>query len=582
MRIDSSGNVGIGTTSPAAETHISKSYSAPTGGHDSNLGLIVSNSSTANSYAGVGIAAGNNAASFIHFGDTDDDNVGALNYFHSSDSFTFVTASTQKMVINSLGNVGIGTASPGGSATAYDGGLLHINQSAGSKGSQLRLTNTATGTGAGDGSFISAWTDNGLYITNQEAAGIHFSANGSERMRINSSGNVGIGTTSPVRALQVGTHGSGNGEMALASSTTGNCSILMGDGAGGSDFYRGYIQYQNGNDLLAFATAATERVVIDSSGNVGIGNSAPGYKLSVLTTGTTDTSLHLATTGGASANGDATNSVRFTGGTNTRWANAKYEAFKHIFHANGVEKMRLDSSGKVFCKGSQLLVQSSLTGFNTNDGLALITDGNSDKYVWNYESTSLRFGTANTERMRIDSSGNVLIGATALDARGVRIFGNGSNGLYVKTTATCHYWITNDGAGTGAGTIATIYNDTTVAGSITVNGNATAYNENSDYRLKENVVDISDGISRLKQLKPRRFNFIIDPEITVDGFIAHEAQAVVPQSVTGTKDEVDKDGNPVMQGIDKSKLVPLLTAALQEAIAKIETLEAKVAALEAG
>ena len=169
-----------------------------------------------------------------------------------------------------------------------------------------------------------------------------------------------------------------------------------------------------------------------------------------------------------------------------------------------------------------------------------------------------------------------------MDARGVRIFGDGSNGLYIKTTATCHYWITNDGAGTGAGTIATIYNDTTVAGSITVNGNATAYNENSDYRLKENVVDISDGISRLKQLKPRRFNFIIEPEITVDGFIAHEAQAVVPQSVTGTKDEVDKDGNPVMQGIDKSKLVPLLTAALQEAIAKIETLETKVAALEAG
>jgi hypothetical protein len=83
------------------------------------------------------------------------------------------------------------------------------------------------------------------------------------------------------------------------------------------------------------------------AGNVGVGNASPGYKLSVLTTGTTDTSLHLATTGGAGANGDATNSVRFTGGTNTRWANAKYEAFTHIFNANGVEKMRIDASGNI-------------------------------------------------------------------------------------------------------------------------------------------------------------------------------------------------------------------------------------------
>ena len=76
---------------------------------------------------------------------------------------------------------------------------------------------------------------------------------------------------------------------------------------------------------------------------------------------------------------------------------------------------------------------------------------------------------------------------------------------------------------------------------------------------------------------------LLDPDtLTVDGFIAHEAQTVVPQSVCGIHNEVDDDGNAVMQGIDKSKLVPLLTAALQEAIAKIETLETKVATLEAG
>ena len=119
-------------------------------------------------------------------------------------------------------------------------------------------------------------------------------------------------------------------------------------------------------------------------------------------------------------------------------------------------------------------------------------------------------------------------------------------------------------------------------GSITTTASATAFNTTSDYRLKENVVNLDGAITRVKQLQPKRFNFIVDSDTTVDGFLAHEAQAVVPEAVTGTHNEVDDDGNAVMQGIDQSKLVPLLTAALQEAIAEIETLKTKVAALEAG
>jgi hypothetical protein len=93
-------------------------------------------------------------------------------------------------------------------------------------------------------------------------------------------------------------------------------------------------------------------------------------------------------------------------------------------------------------------------------------------------------------------------------------------------------------------------------------------------------VPLAGATDRFKQLLVHRFNFIAEPEKTVDGFIAHEAQAVVPECVTGEKDAVDDDGNPEYQGIDQSKLVPLLTAALQEAIAKIETLEARLTALE--
>jgi len=121
------------------------------------------------------------------------------------------------------------------------------------------------------------------------------------------------------------------------------------------------------------------------------------------------------------------------------------------------------------------------------------------------------------------------------------------------------------------------------------------YNTSSDYRLKENNVPITDGIAKVKQLKPYRFNFKTDdPSTVVQGFFAHEAQEVVPYAVSGTKDQVvtqaavdegsqpeEKSvGDPIYQDLDYGKLTPILTAALKEAIAKIEVLEAKVAALE--
>ena len=117
-------------------------------------------------------------------------------------------------------------------------------------------------------------------------------------------------------------------------------------------------------------------------------------------------------------------------------------------------------------------------------------------------------------------------------------------------------------------------------GFINLTTTGTNYSTSSDYRLKENETAISDGITRLKTLKPYRFNFIADATTILDGFFAHEVTAV-PEAVIGTKDEVDENNEPVYQGIDQSKLVPLLTAALQEAVTKIETLETKVAALEA-
>ena len=107
-----------------------------------------------------------------------------------------------------------------------------------------------------------------------------------------------------------------------------------------------------------------------------------------------------------------------------------------------------------------------------------------------------------------------------------------------------------------------------------------AYNTSSDYRLKEDIRPVANAAQRVMALKPVNFAWKVDGT-RVDGFIAHEAQEVVPEAVTGEKDAVNEDGSIKPQGIDQSKLVPLLTAALQEALTKIDALETRIATLEA-
>ena len=190
-------------------------------------------------------------------------------------------------------------------------------------------------------------------------------------------------------------------------------------------------------------------------------------------------------------------------------------------------------------------------------------------------STTADGASSPTERFRVNSNGQLCINTTtATTGIGHRVF--------IEDGSTyAPMGVNNTAGGTSSSNNIVIYRAGTQVGSITTTNTATAYNTSSDYRLKENVVSLTGASDRVNQLQVHRFNFIAVPDRTVDGFIAHEAQAVVPECVTGEKDAVDDEGNPVYQGIDQSKLVPLLTAALQEALAEIKILKTKVAALEA-
>ena len=253
-------------------------------------------------------------------------------------------------------------------------------------------------------------------------------------------------------------------------------------------------------------------------------------------------------------------------------------------NTGGTTRATIDSSGK--------LNLTSNIKWSSADPFVYTFNGGSDGQVRSgiqFDGTNqqLAFYTGTNERMRVASDGKVNIGGSSglgskfvVRDTGFDVFGVYCNSESHGTIATIKGGI----SGTPQSTLTFISfqrNDGGTRGSITANTNVgVAYNTTSDYRLKENIVAISDGITRLKTLKPSRFNWKEDTSITVDGFLAHEVTAV-PEAITGTKDEVDENDKPVYQSIDQSKLVPLLTAALQEAVAKIEVLETKVAALEA-
>ena len=233
-------------------------------------------------------------------------------------------------------------------------------------------------------------------------------------------------------------------------------------------------------------------------------------------------------------------------------------------------------------QGALTFVGSQLRAGNTNS----ICNGGNNSIDINYtEYFYLRSGNS-TETFRCNNNGDIMAGRTSVLSGARLSLEKGGTCISTRQSANAdnnaiemtHLYATS---GSYQG-FQISFRDASgnQRGSITNNTSTTTYNTSSDYRLKENEVLISDGITRLKTLKPYRFNWKNDTDRRVDGFFAHEVTDAVPEAIIGEKDASIGEGGKGYQQIDHSKLVPLLTSALQEAVAKIETLETKVAALE--
>jgi hypothetical protein len=222
---------------------------------------------------------------------------------------------------------------------------------------------------------------------------------------------------------------------------------------------------------------------------------------------------------------------------------------------------------------SEFKLTNSTTGNSASVGLNLIQSGN-DTYIYNASNSFMAFGTNNAERMRINSSGNVLVGTTTVYAStnvfqvNVDAISSGGGAWVSKCAGTDTVFHLNFQNGNGG------------VGGISTSGTSTQYVTSSDYRLKENIAPMVGALATVQLLKPITYKWKVDGS-DGQGFIAHELAEVVPDCVVGEKDGVDKDGNPKYQGIDTSFLVATLTAAIQEQQAIITDLKSRIEMLEA-
>jgi hypothetical protein len=435
----------------------------------------------------------------IRMGDTVNSS-GRFGYLSGSLYWAF--GSTEAMRLTSTG-LGIGTSSP-----SYK---LHVLGSASSTVSLFEASTTDAYIGlknTGVTGYVGL-TNAGNFIWQTPSSSY------ATKLTLDNAGNLGLGVTPSAWTTLKPIEFSGGASLAGFSNTgylnanayfNGSWRYIASAASGRYEVADSHKWFTAPSGTAGDAISFTQAMTLDASGNWMLGTTSPADSAAVATI--TGNTVALVQTFGSV--------LRFnkTAGTDTGWlSNRSY-------------------------------------GWHDGNGLALSTQ----------TADPLRFGTNSTERARIDSSGNLLVGTTAGSARVVASHPSDCFvGITTQTSGNSYfgYWI---------------YNGSNV-GSITSTGTSTAYNTSSDYRLKENIQPMTGALAKVAALKPCTYNWKADGS-DGEGFIAHELQAVVPQCVTGEKDAVDDDGNPQYQGIDTSFLVATLTAAIQELKAEFDAYKA--------
>jgi hypothetical protein len=332
-----------------------------------------------------------------------------------------------------------------------------------------------------------------------------------------------------------------------------------------------------GDSMSTIINATTTNGVVIQPDNSGSLVLQTNSGTTALTIDTSQRSAFVAGTAAAPA-------ITTTGDTNTGMFFPAADTI--AFAEGGAEAMRLDSSGNVtvgttattynYQTKNIALYDGASSGISVASGtkiLTLTSQASGGCFVGTRSNDELRFATNDTERMRIDSGGALLLATTST----------------ASFTQTGTLYIGDRGAvdpiqiyrnSTGASGQIGFNNPNGRVGEIYTSGSGTTYATSSDYRLKENVAPMTGALDKVAQLKPVTYKWKVDGS-DGQGFIAHELQAVIPDCVSGDKDAVDAEGKPVYQGVDTSFLVATLTAAIQEQQTIINDLKARVETLEA-
>ena len=538
VRIDGSGNVGIGVT-PVGRLTIQGA--AGTNGINQGIGLLYSNGTQ---YGALGL---NNSSGWPQLMAR----AGAGLTFHvNSDLLT----TGEAMRIDSSGNVGIGTSSPA-SKLNVSGGNVTVSAGYGIafSGDQTRIMTPEDNIA---GALIN-WASGGI---------CRFVSGSSERMRIDSSGNVGIGTSSPWERVSVPF----NSGIALGSSAYSFKIQRSSVGELITTFSDTYDASTARIDFTMRSGSASQNTPLSilGSGNVGIGTTSPGARLEVAgssrVTNATQTNSAILIT---SADATGSNGISLEA---SYYGSGGYGPIKLL--TGGSERMRISSGGVVQVQsGNEFRLYRSDNAtygslkYLTGSGGLQINDQNSDGISF------VRGGS--TESMRLDASGNLLVGTTNTNlwtaTTGTGFKYSPADALTVAVNSNAVSALILNKTSSSTGNIASFRYNGGDVGTISISSTATTYNTSSDARLKENVAPADDAADLIDAIQVRKFDWKADGSHQRYGFVAQELLEVAPEAVSVPADENE------MMGVDYSKLVPMLVKELQSVRARLAMLEGK-------